>query len=194
MEATLTSTTRRYRDTEFPVAGTWTIDPAHSTVEFTAKHLMVAKVKGTFGSFDGTLHIAEDPVASSATVSIDAGSVDTGVEQRDDHLRSADFFDAGNHPELMFSATRFEHVAGNEWKLYGDLTIRGVTRPVVLDTEYNGTAADPWGGHRAVFSAETRLDREKWGLTWNQALETGGWLVGRELKVAVDVEAVLQKS
>jgi len=192
MDATLTNTTRTYKDAEFPIEGTWTIDPAHSTIEFTAKHLMVAKVKGRFGSFDGALRIGEDPASSSATVMIEAASVDTGVAQRDDHLRSPDFFDAENHPKLTFNATRLEHSSGNEWQLHGDLTIRGVTRPVVLDTEFGGTTADPWGGQRAVFSAETKLDREEWGLTWNQALETGGWLVGRDLKVAIDVEAVLQ--
>jgi polyisoprenoid-binding protein YceI len=191
METKVTKTTRTYEGAEFPVAGTWVLDPAHTAIEFTAKHLMVAKVKGHFGSFEGALHIAEVPTESTTTVTIDAASIDTGVQQRDDHLRSPDFLDAEQHKALTFTATRFEHAGGNEWKLHGDLTIRGITRPVVLETEYNGTNIDPWGAQRAFFAAETKIDREDWDLTWNQALETGGWLVSKGLKVAIEIEAVL---
>jgi polyisoprenoid-binding protein YceI len=193
MATTVTSTTRIYNGVEFPIAGDWALDPAHTTIGFTVKHLMVAKVKGHFGSFEGVLHIAEDAAASSTQISIQADSIDTGVPQRDDHLRSPDFLDAGQYGELTFTTSRFEHVGGSEWRLYGDLEIHGVTHPVVLDTEYNGNAIDPWGAHRAFFSAETKIDREAWGLTWNQALETGGWLVGKDIKVELEVEAVLQQ-
>ncbi len=189
---TTPKTTRTWNGVDFPVAGTWVIDPAHTTISFTAKHLMVAKVRGSFHSFDGVLSIAEDPTESTTSIRIDAASIDTGVADRDAHLRSADFLDAERYDELHFTATRFEHAGGSDWKLYGDLTIRGVTRPVVLDTEYNGNAVDPWGGNRAFFSAHTRIDREQWGLTWHQALETGGWLVGKELRIDIEVEAVLQ--
>lgn len=177
---------------EFPVPGTWVLDPAHTTIEFEARHLMVAKVRGHFGEFEGVIHVAEDPAASSAEVTIKAASIDTRVQQRDDHLRSPDFLDAAGHPELTFRSTAFEHVGEGDWRLRGDLTIRGVTREVVLDTEYSGTGTDPWGGTRAFFSATTTIDREQWGLTWNQALESGGWLVSRELKLALEVEATLQ--
>ena len=123
---------------------------------------------------------------------IDAASIDTGVEQRDDHLRSPDFLDAAKYHKIAFTVTRFEHAGGSEWALHGDLRIRDVTHPVVLQTEFNGTTADPWGNQRAVFSAETKIDREAWGLTWNQALEAGGWLVGKEIRIELEVEAVLQ--
>lgn len=184
---------RTFSGTEFPSAGTWNLDPAHTAVEFQAKHLMVAKVRGRFAGTVGALHIAEDPTRSSAEVRIVAGSLDTGVQQRDDHLRSPDFLEAGKYPEITFRSTSFEHVEDEEWHLHGDLTIHGVTKPVTLKTEYNGQTTDPWGLSRAFFSAETKIDREHWGLTWNQALESGGWLVGKEIKISIEVEAVLQQ-
>lgn len=185
---------RVWNSTSFPAAGTWALDPAHTTVEFQAKHLMVAKVKGRFGEFEGALTIAEDPTQSSVNVTIKAASIDTRTEQRDDHLRSADFLDAANFPELTFRSTGVEHNGGDDWKITGTLTIRGVTRPVILETEYNGQAGDPFGGQRAFFSAATKIDREDFGLTWNQALEAGGWLVGKEIEISLEVEAVLQQS
>jgi len=184
---------RIWNGTSFPVAGTWVLDPTHTTVEFQAKHLMVAKVKGRFGEFEGALTIAEDPTESSLAVTIKAASIDTRTEQRDDHLRSGDFLDAATFPELTFRSTGVDHDGGDDWRITGDLTIRGTTRPVTLATEYNGQAGDPFGGQRAFFSAETKIDREDFGLTWNQALETGGWLVGKEIRISIEVEAVLQQ-
>ncbi len=183
---------RTWNGVQFPSAGTWVLDPTHTTVEFEARHLMVAKVKGRFGEFEGALHIADDPTQSSTNVSIRAASVDTGTQQRDDHLRSSDFFDVDKYPQLTFACTGMEHDGGDDWKLHGDLTIHGVTRPVTLKTEYNGQAGDPWGGQRAFFSAETKIDREEWGLTWNAALEAGGWMVSKEIKLSIEIESVLQ--
>jgi len=165
---------RTWNGVQFPNAGTWVLDPTHTTVEFEARHLMVAKVKGRFGEFEGALHIAADPTQSSVIVTIKAASIDTRTQQRDDHLRSPDFLEVDAYPELTFTSTGVEHGEGDDWKIHGDLTIHGVTRPVTLKTEYNGQTGDLWGGQRAFFSAETKIDREDWGLTWNQALETGG--------------------
>ena len=194
MATVVEATTRTYDGAEFPTAGTWALDPTHTRVDFQVRHLMVAKVKGHFGGPEGVLVIAEDPTQSTAQVTIAAATIDTGVEQRDVHLKSADFLDVEAHPELTFSSTSFEHVEDEVWSLRGELTIHGVAREVTLATEYNGQTIDPWGGTRAFFSAETRIDREDWGLSWNVALETGGWLVGKEIKLAIEVEAVLQQA
>ena len=192
--STATSTaTRTYNGVEFPSAGTWALDSTHTAVEFQAKHLMVAKVRGRFAGTEGALHIAEDPTRSTAEVRIATPTLDTGVQQRDDHLRSPDFLETEKYPEITFTSTSFEHVANETWNLHGDLTIHGVTRPVTLKTEYNGQTTDPWGLSRSFYSAEARIAREDWGLTWNQALETGGWLVGKEIKITIEVEAVLQQ-
>ena len=187
------TTSRRYEGVEFPVAGTWALDPTHARVDFEARHLMVAKVKGHFGGAEGVLVIAEDPAQSTARVTISTPTIDTGVEQRDQHLKSPDFLEVEAYPEITFASNSFEHDEDGDWKLHGDLTIHGVTRPVTLKTEYNGVAIDPWGGTRAFFSATTKFDREEWGLSWNVALETGGWLVGKEIKIAIEVEAVLEQ-
>ena len=154
---------------------------------------MVAKVKGHFGGAEGALVIGADPTQSTAQVTIATPTIDTGVEQRDQHLKSPDFLEVEAYPEITFASSSFEHIEDGDWKLHGDLTIHGVTRPVTLKTEYNGVALDPWGGTRAFFSATTKFDREEWGLDWNVALETGGWLVGKEIKIAIEVEAVLQQ-
>ena len=193
MATVVDSTTRTYDGVEFPAAGTWALDPTHTRVDFEARHLMVAKVKGHFGGAEGTLVIAEQPAQSTAQATIATATIDTGVEQRDEHLRSADFLEVDAYPEITFASSSFEHVAGERWNLNGELTIHGVSRPVTLATEFNGVARDPWGGTRAFFSAETKIDREDWGLTWNVALETGGWLVGKEIRIAIEVEAVLQQ-
>jgi polyisoprenoid-binding protein YceI len=184
--------TRVWQGTQFPAAGTWALDVTHTAVEFEAKHLMIAKVKGRFAEFEGALTIADDPTQSSVSVTIKAASIDTRTEQRDDHLRSPDFLEVDKYPELTFVSTGVEHEDGDDWLIHGDLTIHGVTRPVTLKTEYEGQTIDPWGGQRVAFSAETKIDREDWGLTWNQALEAGGWLVGKDLKLKIAVEAVLQ--
>ncbi len=193
MAAVTESSERTFDGVQFPVAGTWAIDPAHTSVEFQARHLMVAKVKGRFAGPQGVLEIADDPTASRAEIRIDAATIATGVDQRDEHLKSPDFLEVAAYPEITFRSTSFVHDGGDDWLLRGELTIRGVTRAVELETEYNGVAGDPWGATRAFFSAETKIDREDWGLTWNQALEAGGWLVGKDLRIAIEVEAVLQQ-
>ena len=184
--------TREWQGVQFPTAGTWTVDPAHTAIEFQVKHLMIAKIKGRFADFEGALMVADDPTQSSVSVTIKAASIDTRTQQRDDHLRSPDFFEADKYPDLSFTSTVVEHEDGDDWTIRGDLTIHGVTKPVTLTTEYNGQTEDPWGGQRAFFSAEAKIDREDWGLTYNQALEAGGWVVGKEIKITLEVEAVLQ--
>lgn len=170
---------------------TWTIDPAHTTVEFSLKHLMISTVRGHFGAVSGTILLDEEnPEASSVTAEIDATSIDTRQEQRDAHLRSPDFFGVETYPTLRFRSTRVESLGGGRYNVYGDLTIRDVTREVVLETTDEGRGGDPWGGERAGFSATTRIDRRDFGLTWNQALETGGVLVGNDIKISLEVQAV----
>jgi polyisoprenoid-binding protein YceI len=171
---------------------TWKIDPAHSIVEFAVKHLMISTVKGRFADVEGEIVIAgDDPSKSSVTVTLKAASIDTRTGQRDDHLRSADFLDALNFPEINFRSTR---ITGDEseFKVTGDLTIRGVTREVTLNATNEGAGKDPWGGERIGFSASTKLDRRDFGLTWNQAIEAGGVLVGNDVRVSIDIEAVKQ--
>lgn len=175
---------------------TWTIDPSHSLVEFTARHMMITRVKGRFPGVSGTVVTNEaEPSKSSVNVEIDAASIDTREEKRDGHLRSGDFLDVENFPHLTFRSTRIEgnpKSAGDSFTLVGDLTIRGTTREVSLDATFDGSGTDPWGGTRASFSAETKIDRREFGLTWNQALETGGVLVGNEVKISLEVQAVKQ--
>lgn len=185
-----TNLTRTVEGQDVPLPGTYAIDPAHSSVSFVARHLVVSKVRGQFGSFSGTIVVADDPAASSVEVTIEAGSVSTNEPQRDAHLRSPDFFDAERFPAITFSSTGLHHLKGERWQVTGDLTIRGTRLPVELDVEFNGASGDPWGGARLGFSATTEIDREAFGLTWNQALETGGVLVGRTVKVELDVEAI----
>jgi polyisoprenoid-binding protein YceI len=171
---------------------TWKIDPAHSNVQFAVKHLMISTVKGLFTDVEGEIVIVDgDPSKSSVSATLKAASIDTRTGQRDDHLRSADFLDAANFPEITFRSTR---ISGDEseFEVVGNLTIRGVTRVVTLDVTNEGAGKDPWGGERIAFSATTKLDRRDFGLTWNQAIEAGGVLVGNDVKVSIDVEAVKQ--
>ena len=176
---------------EATTTSTWTIDPSHTTVEFSVKHLMISTVRGHFGAVSGTIVLDEtNPAASSATAEIDVTSIDTRQEQRDAHLRSADFFDVEVFPKITFRSTRVESLGGGRYNVYGALTIRDVTREVVLETTDEGRGGDPWGGERAAFSATTRIDRRDYGLTWNQALETGGVLVGNDIKITLEVQAV----
>jgi polyisoprenoid-binding protein YceI len=170
---------------------TWSIDASHSIAEFAVKHMMVSTVKGRFGSLEGTLHIDEaNPTASSVTASIDVASIDTHEPQRDAHLRSDDFFNADQYPAITFRSTRIERVNDERWKVHGDLTIRDVTQPVTLDTEFDGQGADFEGKQRAGFTAETQLSRKEFGLKWNALLETGGAVVGDRVKVTLHIEAV----
>jgi polyisoprenoid-binding protein YceI len=183
---------RTYEGHDVPQAGTYEIDGSHSNVDFVVRHLMISKVRGRFNSFSGAFTVAEVPEESSVEVTIDATSISTDDEQRDGHLRSADFFDAEQYPTLTFKSTGVEAVKGDRWNVTGDLTIKGVSKPVVLDVEFEGAQTDPWGGARVGFTASTEIDREEWGLSWNQALETGGVVVGKKIKIELGVEATLQ--
>ena len=174
----------------------WTLDPAHTQIEFSVKHMMFTTVRGLFSRFDGDVHLNEnDPDESSVEVTIDASSIDTRVADRDNHLRSADFFDVETFPEITFRSTDVSGsvVEGEKFQITGDLTIRDVTRQVVLHATFEGTGTDPWGGTRAGFTATGRIDRREFGLTWNQALETGGVLVGNEISITLQAQAVLQE-
>ena len=171
-----------------PETGTWAIDPAHTVISFSARHLVAAKVRGSFRTFSGTITIGDAPETSSVEVTIDAGSIDTGVEDRDNHVRSADFLDVATHQALEFRSTAVRSV-GDGYEVAGELTIRDTTRPITLTMDYLGNAKDPWGNEKALFSAGTTLNREDWGLTWNQALETGGWLVSKSVVLELEVQA-----
>jgi polyisoprenoid-binding protein YceI len=177
-------------------ATTWTLDQAHSLVEFSAKHMMITTVKGRFGSVAGTIVVDEqNPDRSKVEAEIDAASIDTRADQRDQHLRSGDFLDVEKYPKITFRSKRVQGTSknpGDEFKVIGDLTIRGTTREVTLDAVYDGTGKDPWGGERVSFSATTKIDRRDFGLTWNQMLETGGVLVGNDIKIEIEVQAVKQ--
>ena len=172
---------------------TWDIDPAHSSVEFSVKHMMVSTVKGRFRNVDGTLRIDEaDPTRSSVEATVDVASIDTGVAQRDDHLRSDDFFNAARYPKISFRGTGIEK-RGEDWKLTGDLTIREVSRPVVLDVEFDGRGVDAFGKDRAGFTAETKINRKDFGVNWNGLIEAGGVVVGDTVKIALNIAAVRQE-
>jgi len=175
-----------------PVAATpavWHIDAAHSTAEFAVKHLMISTVKGRFAGISGTITTGAEP---EVVAEIDASTIDTREARRDAHLRSADFFDVEKFPVLTFRSRRVEQVRDGGFRLIGDLTMRGVTREIALDVTEEGQATDPWGGSRAAFSATTTLDRREFGLTWNQALEAGAVLVGNEVRITLEVQAVAQ--
>lgn len=184
------STTRLVDGRLVPAAGRWELDPSHSRVEFVARHLMVTKVRGAFKEFSGSFEVAEDPAASTLTVDVDLVSVDTGAEDRDNHLRSPDFFDLDNHPKMTFRSTSLSP-SGDNWKLTGDLSIKGVTRPVILDMEFLGVAADPWGNAKAAFSATGEIEREDFGVTWNVPLEGGGVLVSKKIKIEIEAQAAM---
>jgi len=172
---------------------TWEIDSAHTDVGFSVKHLMISTVRGRFSDVRGTIRIDDDDLATaSVQVEIGAAGIDTRQQQRDDHLRSADFFDVEKFPTIEFESRRIERIENDRYRVVGDLTIRDVTREVVLDATQEGRGRDPWGGERLGFSAKTTIDRRDFGLTWNQALETGGFVVGNEIKITLDVEAVKQ--
>ena len=172
--------------------GTWVIDPTHTRLGFVARHAMVTKVRGQFEGFAGTLVIdAANPSASTATVTVQLASVDTGTPDRDAHLRSADFFDVENNKEMTFASTGVKQ-DGDEFVMLGDLTIKGVTRPVELELEPTGVATDPFGNVRAGFEGGTEISRKDFGLTWNVALEAGGVLVSDKIKIQLDVSAIKQ--
>ncbi len=172
---------------------TWNLDLSHSEVNFAVKHMMISTVRGKFNKFSGTIDFNEaDPTHSSIDVSIDVASIDTRDEKRDGHLKSGDFFDVEKFPAITFKSTKVEKVSDSTAKVTGDLTIRGVSRPVVLDVTYAGQAKSPWGTTSAGFSASTKISRKDWGLTWNVALETGGVLVGEDISISIEAELVKQ--
>jgi polyisoprenoid-binding protein YceI len=173
-----------------PAAGRWNLDASHSSVSFVTRHLMVSKVRGHFGEYTADITIGDKPEDSKVDVTIQVKSITTGDEGRDGHLTSPDFFDVDNFPTITFASTSVVPDGDNEWKVQGDLTIRGVTHPVVLDLEFAGVESDPWDNVRAGFSATTEVDREAWGLTWNQPLAGGGVLVGKKIKIEIEVEAI----
>ena len=177
---------------ELPAAGTYSLDVSHSQVGFAVRHLMVSKTRGRFSDFAGTVEIAGNPLESSVAVTIQTASIDTRDEQRDGHLRSGDFFDAGTHPAMTYVSRSVRESGKGHYVVEGDLTIKGVTRPVPLELTFEGGATDPWGGVRIGFSARAELDREAFGLSWNQALETGGVLVGKKVTIEIEAEAVKQ--
>jgi polyisoprenoid-binding protein YceI len=170
---------------------TWSIDPAHTNVGFGVRHLMISTVRGRFADVRGTVvSDGADPAKGKVDITIGVQSIDTREAQRDAHLRSADFFDAEHFPEITFRSTRIAAVAGDTFTLVGDLTMRGVTREVALDVTSEGRGPDPWGGERAGFTATGKVRRSDFGLTWNVALETGGVVVGDEVKITIDAELV----
>lgn len=170
---------------------TWNIDTTHSSIAFSVRHMVFAKVRGRFGAFRGSVELdASDMTRSSVNVEIDAASIDTAVGDRDNHLRSADFLDVQKFPTLRFVSSKVERAGGENYKVHGKLTIRDVTRDVVLDVEYNGQAQDPWGNQRRAFVAKTSVDRGDYGLKWNQALEAGGVLVGERIDIELEIQAV----
>jgi polyisoprenoid-binding protein YceI len=176
-----------------PAPGVLVVDAAHSSVEAVVRHLVIAKVKGRFTSFSGLIHVAEDPMQSWAEVTIDAASIDTGEPQRDEHLRSADFLDVKRYPTIEFKTTFLTKTGRARFQAGGDLTMRGQTHPVSVECEYKGLATDPWGNERLILTAESELDRTRWGLTWNGALETGGVLVSAQVQVQAEIQAVRQQ-
>jgi len=171
----------------------WQIDSAHSHIQFSVRHMMISTVRGRFNEFSGTVAFDEDnPTSSTIDVTIDVTSIDTREQQRDDHLRSPDFFDAANFPNMTFKSKQIEKTGDNNGRLIGDLTIKDITKEVALDVEYAGQAQSPWGTTNAGFSASGSIDRKEFGLTWNQALETGGILVGDRIKIDIEVELIKQ--
>ncbi len=170
--------------------GTWSIDPSHSNVNFQVKHLGIATVRGAFNEFEGTLELGQDLADSKAYGTVQVASVDTNEHARDEHLRSADFFDAEQHPRLTFESTAIEQVEDDELEITGDLTIHGVTKPITFKAEITGTEEDPWGNQRVGLEVEGKLDRKEYGMTFNQALGSGNVLVSDKVKLSLDISAV----
>lgn len=184
--------TRSIDGVELPAPGTYALDAPHTHVGLSVRHMMVAKVKGRFAEVSGTVTIAEDPLQSSVEVEIQAASIDTRDENRDAHLRSGDFFDVEAHPVMTYRSTKVAPAGPGRWSVDGELSIKDVTRPVVLEVTFEGAAGSPDGGSIIGFEASAELDREDFGLTWNQTVETGGVLVGKTVKISIDAEAVRQ--
>jgi len=184
--------TRPFEGLQIPVAGTYQLDAAHKRVGFVARHLMVSKVRGQFAEATATITVGEDPLQSSVTASITTLSVETGQVDRDNHLRSGDFFESEKYPTMEFRSTGIKSHAGAEFVLDGELTIKDVTKPVELTVEFEGATTSPYGKAVFGFSATTEINREDWGLTWNMALESGGVMVGKKIKIEIEGEAIRQ--
>ncbi len=192
MTSSTEAVTRDWEGLTIPTAGTYLLDAAHKRVGFVARHMMVSKVRGEFAEAATTITVAEDPMRSSVTATIQATSINTAQADRDAHLRSPEFLDVEQFPTLEFRSTSVKSRDGNEFVLSGELTIKGVTRPVDLDVDFEGVGRSPFGQDIFGFSASTEIDREDFGLTWNVALETGGVLVGKKIKIEIEGEAVRQ--
>ena len=184
-----TPQTRDFDGIAIPTAGTFTLDASHTTAEFVARHLMVTKVRGRFTDISGKITITEDPLSSSVEATLATASISTGSADRDGHLISPDFLDVANYPEITFRSTGVKSHKGNEFVLLGDLTIHGVTKQVELNVEFDGSVVNPWGQEVIAFSASTEIDREDFGMTWNVALETGGVLVSKKVKIEIAAQA-----
>ncbi|MFC9686743.1 YceI family protein [Streptomyces sp. NPDC056948] len=188
---TATATSGAVRPELAALTGDYTIDPAHSTIGFVARHAMVTNVKGGFQDFTGTLRLdGTDPSQSSASLDVVMDSIETGNADRDGHLKSADFFKADEFPAMTFRSTKAESLGGDDYRITGDLTILGTTRPLAIDLEFNGAAKDPFGNERVGFEGKAEILRSEWGLTWNAALETGGVLVSDKIKLSFDISAI----
>jgi polyisoprenoid-binding protein YceI len=184
------SVLRTVDNREIPAPGEYTIDARHTSVEFVGRHLMITKVRGRLPEVSGTIIVDEAPERSHVEVEIQVATLETGDTQRDEHLRGADFFDAEQYPTITFRSTQVEAADSGTWMVIGDLTVRDVTHPVTLEVDFDGANASPIGDERIAFSAAADIDREDWGLTWNVALETGGWLVGKRVRIELNVQAV----
>ncbi len=187
-----TVSSRTVDGVEYPAVGSFAIDTSHTRLGFAVRHMAVSKVRGDFKDFSGTLELAEDPADSKVSVTIQAGSVDTHDENRDNHLRTNDFFDVENHPTWTFTSTAIRPISATEWNVDGDLTIRGVTRQVTLDATLEGVVQDPYGMHRVGFSATTSIDREDFGVSFNGVMEAGGLVVGKKVDIDIEAEATFQ--
>jgi len=185
------SATQTVDGVEVPVAGTWSVDPGHTEVGFVGRHLGLTKTRGRFTGVEGTVHIADDPTASTIDITIDMASVESGLSKRDDSLRSANYFDVDNHPTARFRSTGVT-IDGSGGTVTGDLTIKGVNRRVVLDVDYLGYVRDPWDNDRAAFSATATISREDWGVTNNMALDSGRLLVSKRIQLEIELELIRQ--
>ncbi len=183
---------REFEGLQIPAAGTYELDAAHKRVGFVARHLMVSKVRGQFAEASATITVAEDPLQSAVVAEIKTASVETGQVDRDNHLRTGDFFEAEKYPVMTFRSTGVKSHAGAEFVLDGELTIKDVTKPVELLVEFEGATVSPYGQQVFGFSATTEIDREDWGLSWNVALETGGVMIGKKIKIEIEGEAIRQ--
>jgi polyisoprenoid-binding protein YceI len=186
--------TRKFNGIDIPTPGTYELDPNHLRVGFHARHMMVAKVRGSFNEASGAIVVAEDPADSTVSATIQTGSLSSGVEQRDVHLRSGDFLDAEKYPTIEFRTTGLKVHSGDKFTLNGELTIKDVTRPVELDVEFEGISQSPYGQEVIGFSATTEIDRDDFGITWNMAVEGGGVLVGKKVKIEIEGEGIRKEA